>query len=167
MARAGPRGTAVRRAIRAETEKAARSRPEVADPAGLHQPGTRLRRLIEAAAAAARTEDEFFAGLAARGVAVQLRHIRSGPPRSPATPSACGPTPPARTAAPSGSAAASWPRTSPCPGSAPLAHRNKPPDRQGDERSNRQRLTRRSLRAARASRTEQEFFAELTWPDWW
>ena len=38
-----------------------------------------LRRLVEAAAAAARTEDEFFAGLAARGVTARLRYSTTRP----------------------------------------------------------------------------------------
>src|SRR5260370_8111037 len=58
VARAGPRGTAGRRPTRAETEKAARlNRPVPARP--------ELRRLVEAAAPATRTEGEFFPGLAA------------------------------------------------------------------------------------------------------
>jgi hypothetical protein len=59
--------TAPKRPTRAEAEKARRaSRPE--------PPRTALRRQVEAAAATARTEREFFAGLAERGVLVRLRH---------------------------------------------------------------------------------------------
>jgi hypothetical protein len=67
VARAGPRGTAGRRPSRAEAEKAGRLERPV--PAR-----TELRRLVEAAAAAARTEEEFFAGLAARRVTVRPRY---------------------------------------------------------------------------------------------
>jgi hypothetical protein len=73
VARAGPRGTAGRRPTRAEAEKAGRlKRPAPAR--------TELRRLVEATAAAARTEEEFFVGLAARGVVVRLRYstVRPG-----------------------------------------------------------------------------------------
>lgn len=60
-------GTADRRPTRAEQEKARR--------AGRKQPPrVTLRRKVQAAAAAAGSETEFFAGLAARGVHVRLRH---------------------------------------------------------------------------------------------
>jgi hypothetical protein len=72
VVRAGPRGTAERRPTRAEKEKADRlKRPAPAR--------TELRRLVEATAAAARTEGEFFAGLAARGVTVRLRYSTTRP----------------------------------------------------------------------------------------
>ncbi len=72
VARAGARGTAERRPTRAEKEKADRlKRPAPAR--------TELRRLVEATAAAARTEGEFFAGLAARGVTVRLRYSTTRP----------------------------------------------------------------------------------------
>jgi hypothetical protein len=59
--------TAPKRPTRAETEKASRfQRPE--------PPRTVLRRQVEAAAAAARTEREFFSAMAARGVQVRLRY---------------------------------------------------------------------------------------------
>lgn len=74
VARGGPRGTAERRATRAEAEQAAREHKK-AGRAGRPVPTrTVLRRLVERAAAAARTETEFFGGLAARGVAVRLRY---------------------------------------------------------------------------------------------
>lgn len=74
VARGGPRGTAERRATRAETEKASREY-EKAGRTGQPVPTrTRLRRLVEQAAACARTETEFFNGLAARGVAVRFRY---------------------------------------------------------------------------------------------
>jgi hypothetical protein len=64
--------TAPRRPSRAEQEKARRAgRPEA--------PRTVLRRQVEAAAAAARSEREFFGGLAARGLTVRLRHSPSRP----------------------------------------------------------------------------------------
>jgi hypothetical protein len=73
VARAGPRGTAGRRATRAEQEKAAREHARVGR-AGRPTPARDvLRRHVEAAAVAARTEAEFFDGLAARGVQVRLR----------------------------------------------------------------------------------------------
>ena len=59
--------TAPKRPTRAEAEKASRD--------GRSEPSrVVLRRQVEAAAAAARTEREFFAGLAARGVLVRLRN---------------------------------------------------------------------------------------------
>jgi hypothetical protein len=72
VARSGPRGTAARRPARAEKEKASRlGRPA---PARVE-----LRRLVEAAVAASTTEEEFLAGLAARGVTVRLRHSKTEP----------------------------------------------------------------------------------------
>jgi hypothetical protein len=64
--------TASKRPTRAEAEKAHRNgRPE--------PPRTVLRRQVEAAAVAARTEREFFAGLTARGVLVRLRYSAQRP----------------------------------------------------------------------------------------
>jgi ribosomal-protein-alanine N-acetyltransferase len=73
VARGGPRGTAERRATRAETEKAAREYKKAGRIGRPVPTRTMLRRLVEQAVAAARTETEFFDGLAARGVAVRLR----------------------------------------------------------------------------------------------
>jgi hypothetical protein len=74
IARGGPRGTAERPAARAEAEKAAREHKK-AGRAGRPVPTrTTLRRLVEQAAAVARTETESFDGLAGRGVAVRLRY---------------------------------------------------------------------------------------------
>jgi len=79
VARAGPRGTAGRRATRAEHEKAAREHARVGR-AGQPAPARdQLRRHVEAAAAAARTEAEFFGQLAARGVQVRLRNSTARP----------------------------------------------------------------------------------------
>jgi hypothetical protein len=79
VARAGPRGTAGRRATRAEHEKAAREHAR-AGRAGRPGPARdQLRRHVEAAAAAARTEAEFFGQLAARGVQVRLRASTAWP----------------------------------------------------------------------------------------
>lgn len=64
--------TAARRPTRAETEKAARAGQ--AEP-----PRVTLRRHVQAAAAVARSEPEFFAALARRGVQVRLRHGEHGP----------------------------------------------------------------------------------------
>ena len=64
--------TAARRPTRAETEKAARAGQ--AEP-----PRVTLRRHVQAAAAAARSEPEFFAALARRGVQVRLRHDEHDP----------------------------------------------------------------------------------------
>jgi relaxase-like protein len=58
--------TAVRAATRAESEKAARA--EQAEP-----PRVTLRRHVQAAAAAARSEPEFFAALEAAGLLVRVR----------------------------------------------------------------------------------------------
>jgi len=74
VARGGPRGTAERRATRAEAEKAAREYKKAGRTGRSVPTRTMLRRLVEQAAAAARTETEFFDGLAARGVAVRLRY---------------------------------------------------------------------------------------------
>lgn len=64
--------TAPKRPTRAEAEKAHRNgRPET--------PRTVLRHRVEAAAAAARTEREFFAGLATRGALVRLRYSTQRP----------------------------------------------------------------------------------------
>jgi hypothetical protein len=64
--------TAPRRPGRAEQEKARRAgRPEA--------PRVALRRHVEAAAAAARTEAGFFAELGARGIEVRLRHSSQRP----------------------------------------------------------------------------------------
>jgi hypothetical protein len=60
-------GTAAKRPSRAEQEKARRAGRTV-------PPRVTLRRKVEAAAAASRTEAEFFTGLAARGLAVRLRN---------------------------------------------------------------------------------------------
>ena len=65
VAVARPDRTAARRPGRAETEKAGR---RAGEPARVT-----LRRHVHAAAAAARTEAEFFAGLERRGVRVRLR----------------------------------------------------------------------------------------------
>ncbi|MGH3188214.1 MAG: relaxase/mobilization nuclease domain-containing protein [Streptosporangiaceae bacterium] len=64
--------TAARRPSRAETEKAARNGQ--AEP-----PRVTLRRHVSAAAAGARSEPEFFAALARRGVQVRLRHSDRNP----------------------------------------------------------------------------------------
>ncbi len=64
--------TAARRPTRAETEKAARAGQ--AEP-----PRITLRRHVQAAAAAARSEPEFFAALARRGVQVRLRYSERNP----------------------------------------------------------------------------------------
>jgi hypothetical protein len=74
VARGGPRGTAERRATRAETEKAAREHQKTGRAGRPVPTRTMLRRLVEEAAAAARTETEFFDALAARGVAVRPRY---------------------------------------------------------------------------------------------
>lgn len=64
--------TAPKRPTRAEAEKARRTRrPE--------PPRTVLRHQVEAAAATARTEREFFEGLGARGVVVRLRYSAERP----------------------------------------------------------------------------------------
>ncbi len=64
--------TAARRPTRAESQKAARAGQ--AEP-----PRVTLRRHVQAAAAAARSEPEFFAELARRGVHVRLRHSEHNP----------------------------------------------------------------------------------------
>ncbi|MGH3294930.1 MAG: relaxase/mobilization nuclease domain-containing protein, partial [Trebonia sp.] len=65
-------GTADKRPTRAEQEKARRT--------GRRQPPrVTLRRKVQAAAAAAESESKFFAGLAARGVQVRLRHSTVNP----------------------------------------------------------------------------------------
>jgi hypothetical protein len=64
--------TAARRPSRAESEQAARAGQ--AEP-----PRVTLRRHVQAAAAAAGTEAEFFAGLEQRGVRVRLRHSQRDP----------------------------------------------------------------------------------------
>lgn len=65
-------GTADKRPTRAETEIAARTgQPEPAR--------VTLRRHVQAAAAGARTEPEFFAALTRRGVTVRLRHSTHEP----------------------------------------------------------------------------------------
>jgi hypothetical protein len=65
-------GTADRRPTRAEQEKARRT--------GRRQPPrVTLRRKVQAAAAAAGSEAEFFAGLEARGLQVRLRHSTANP----------------------------------------------------------------------------------------
>jgi len=64
--------TAARNPTRAEQEKAARAGQ--AEP-----PRVALRRHVAAAAASARSEAEFFAALAARGVQVRLRHGEHDP----------------------------------------------------------------------------------------
>jgi hypothetical protein len=65
-------GTAANRPSRAEQEKARRAGRTV-------PPRVTLRRKVEAAAAASRTEAEFFTGLAARGLAVRLRNSITNP----------------------------------------------------------------------------------------
>lgn len=90
VARAGARGTAARRPTRAETEKArrlvghpdrppARAAQSTASPSRARPPRVRLRRLVEAAAAATQTEAEFFGNLAARGVVVRFRESPTQP----------------------------------------------------------------------------------------
>jgi hypothetical protein len=74
VARGGPRGTAERRATRAEAEKAAREYKKAGRTGRPVPTRTMLRRLVEQAVAAARTETEFFDGLAVRGIAVRLRY---------------------------------------------------------------------------------------------
>ena len=163
VARGGPRGTAERRATRAETEKAAREYKEAGRTSRPVPTRTMLRRLVEQAAAAARTETEFFHGLATRGVAVRLRYSMVQTTevtgyavglRSDATGVDNGPVwfgggklapnltlPRLRARSPIG--------TSRLTGRAmtgPTAHVV---------------LAREVLRAARASRTEDQFFAEL------
>jgi hypothetical protein len=64
--------TAARRPSRAETEQAARR--GWAEP-----PRVTLRREVSAAAAGARTEQEFFTGLTSAGVAVRQRHSVTNP----------------------------------------------------------------------------------------
>ena len=79
VARAGPRGTAARRPTRAEAEKAVR---EHAKPGRAGPPVTtrvRLRGLVAEAAAAARSEEEFLVGLAARSVTVRPRYSPARP----------------------------------------------------------------------------------------
>jgi hypothetical protein len=79
VARGGPRGTAERRATRAEAEKAAREFKKAGRTGRPVPTRTMLRRLVEQAAAATRTETEFFDVLAARGVAVRLRYSTARP----------------------------------------------------------------------------------------
>ena len=95
--------TAARRPGRAETRTAARAGQ--AEP-----PRVTLRRHVQAAAAAARSEAEFFAALARREVQVRLRHSDHDPAE--VSGYAVG-LPGHLTAAGqrSGSAAGSWPRT--------------------------------------------------------
>jgi hypothetical protein len=163
VARGGPRGTAERRPTRAEAEKAARELKKAGRSGRPVPTRTTLRRLVEQAAAAARTEAEFFDGLAARGVAVRLRHSTIEPAevtgyavglRSDTTGADNGPVwfgggklapdltlPRLRTRWPSGTS-----RLTGRAMSGPTA---------------RVVLTREALRAARASRTENQFFTEL------
>jgi hypothetical protein len=179
VARGGPRGTAERRPTRAEAEKAGREHKK-AGRSGRPVPSrVQLRRLVEAAAAAARTEDEFFAGLAARGVTARLRYSTTRPGevngyavglRSDTTGAGGGPvwfsggklapdlTLPRLRARWSGGPARPGP-----------VH----PDRSGADRPDRLTgramsrqaarpvLAREVLRAARAARTEEQFFAAL------
>ena len=116
VARGGPRGTAERRATRAETEKASREYKKAGRVGQPVPTRTRLRRLVEQAAAGARTEIEFFDALQPAEPRFGSGTARSSPPTQPAMRSACDPIPLARTTDPSGSAAAGWPRTSPCLG---------------------------------------------------
>ncbi len=163
VARGGPRGTAERRPSRAEAEKAAREHKKAGRSGRPVPTRTTLRRLVEQAAAAARTETEFFDGLAARGVAVRLRHSPIQPAevtgyavglRSDTTGADNGPVwfgggklapdltlPRLRTRWPSGTS-----RLTGRAMSGPTASVV---------------LTRETLRAARASRSEDQFFAEL------
>ena len=67
-----PDRTAARRPTRAEAEKAARAGQ--AEP-----PRVTLRRHVQAAAAGARSEPEFFAALERRGVQVRLRYSEHNP----------------------------------------------------------------------------------------
>jgi hypothetical protein len=73
VARAGPRGTAARRPTRAEAEKAVREHAKAGQPGAPVTARARLRGLVAEAAAAARSEEEFLAGLAARGVTARPR----------------------------------------------------------------------------------------------
>jgi hypothetical protein len=184
VARGGPRGTAERRPTRAEAEKAAREHKK-AGRSGRPVPArVQLRRLVEAAAAAARTEDEFFAGLAARGVTARLRYSTTRPGevtgyavglRSDTTGAGGGPvwfsggklaldlTLPRLRARWSGGPAR--------PG--PVHPDRSARDRSGADRPDRLTgramsrqaarpvLAREVLRAARAARTEEQFFAAL------
>ena len=164
VARAGPRGTAGRRATRAEHEKAAREHAR-ACRAGRPAPARdQLRRHVEAAAAAARTEAEFFASsrpAASRSASAMARSARA---RSPATPSACSTT--GTRGGPvwfSGGQARG--RPDPAQAARPLGCRPGGPGRlTGRGMSDppaRAVLAREALRAARAARTEPEFFAQL------
>jgi hypothetical protein len=163
VARGGPRGTAERRATRAEAEKAAREHKK-AGRAGRSVPTrTVLRRLVEQAAAAARTETEFFDGLAARGVAARLRYSAIQPAevtgyavglRSDTTGADNGPVW-------FGGGKLAPDLTLPrlrrrwCSGTSRLTGRAM------SGPTARVVLTREVLRAARASRTEDQFFAGL------
>ena len=130
VARGGPRGTAERRPTRAEAEKAGRE----------HKKAGRPGRPVPARSSCAawsrrppRPPGPRTSSSPGSRPAVSLPGSGTAPPgpvRSPGTPSACAPTPPGPGAARSGSAGASWPRTSPCPGSAPAGQAARPgPDR--------------------------------------
>lgn len=163
VARGGPRGTADRRATRAETKKAAREHKKAGRSGRAVPTRTVLRRLVEQTAATTRTEAEFFERLAARGVAVRLRYSAVQPAevtgyavglRSDTTGADNGPVwfgggklapdltlPRLRTRWSNGTG-----RLTGRAMSGPTA---------------RVVLTREALRAARASRSEDQFFAEL------
>ena len=163
VARGGPRGTAERRPIRAETEKASREHGKAGRTGRPVPTRTRLRRLVEQAAAAARTETEFFDGLAARGVAVRLRHSTLQPAdvtgyavglRSDTTGADKGPVW-------FGGGKLAPDLTLPRLRTRWSAGTSRLTGRAMNSATARVVLTREALRAARVSRTEEQFFVEL------
>jgi hypothetical protein len=163
--------TAARRPARAESEKATRAGR--AEP-----PRITLRRHVQAAAAAARSEPEFFAALARRGVQVRLRHSEHDPAR---VTGYAVTVPGARTAAGDpvwfggGKLAPDltlpklrlrWPdpdRRTGRPTSGPAGPQNRPRlyGRQMSDETARAALRRETAAAAAAARSEPEFFAGL------
>lgn len=174
VARAGPRGTAARRPTRAESEKASREHAKAARPGAPVTARVRLRGLVAEAAAAARSEEEFLAGLAARGVTARPRYSHTRPGevtgysfglRSDTTGAGGGPVwfggsrlapdlslPRLR---------ARWPGGPGQAGPSTAAGPGRLSGRAMSRQAARPILAREVTRAARAARSEEEFFALL------